>query len=94
MEWREVKGKQDKGDIRVYALSTCIWCQKAKNLIETSHVTYKFVYVDHLDGAEREEALEQMQKYTSNVSFPVVVIDEETVIQGYKEEEIRSAIGV
>ncbi|MFQ5905703.1 MAG: glutaredoxin family protein [bacterium] len=42
-----VEGKK-KGDVLLYALSTCGWCRKTKRLLEKLRVEYDYVYVDLL----------------------------------------------
>lgn len=91
MEWKQVEGK-DKGDIKIFALSTCIWCQKTKELLDTSKVAYRYVDVDHLDEASQEQCLQEMAKYAREASFPMVVVDEKKVILGFKKQEIRDAL--
>ncbi len=78
--------------VKVYALSTCPWCKKAKKLLDEKGVNYEVVELDLLQGEAQKDALEQVDKLTSKRSFPLLEIGD-TVIQGYKEEEIREALG-
>ena len=39
-----------KGEIQLYALSTCVWCKKTKQLLDQMGVEYEFVEVDLLQG--------------------------------------------
>ena len=36
----------DKGKIMLYALSTCIWCKKTRELLQSSGVAFDYIYVD------------------------------------------------
>ena len=78
--------------IRVFALSTCIHCKKAKEFLDECGVAYNPVHVDWLTGDERSEILAEMKKYNPAQSFPTIVIGD-TVIIGFKKEEIEKAIG-
>lgn len=91
MEMVRVSGRK-KGDVRLYALSTCGWCAKTKDLLNSLGVEYTYVYVDLLSGEEFEEALSEVEKYNPVGSFPTLVIDGSRVIVGYKEKEIREAL--
>jgi hypothetical protein len=51
------------------------------------------VDVDLLEGEERKAILEDVKKFNPRCSFPTIIIGD-TVIVGYKEEEIREALGI
>jgi glutaredoxin-like protein NrdH len=92
MKMEHVPGR-NKGEIILFALSTCGWCGKTKDLLNKLGVEYSFVFVDLLPMDEREEAFTAMQKYNPTGSFPTLVIDGRRVIVGYREEEITGALG-
>ena len=84
---------QDKGKLVLFALSTCGWCKKTRALIEDLNADYDYVYVDLLKGEERDEAVEMVKKWNPQVSFPTLVVNDEKCIVGFKEDEIKEAIG-
>ena len=45
LTFEHVKGK-NKGDVKLYALSTCVWCGKTKDLLNELGIEFKFIYVD------------------------------------------------
>ena len=79
--------------VRIYTLSTCSHCKATKKLLDACHVKYDFTDVDMLDGAERRAILEDVKKLNPRCSFPTIIIGD-TVIIGYKEEEIKEALGL
>jgi glutaredoxin len=87
----KVEGRYKKGDVRLFALSTCIWCRKTRNLLDENQVEYEYAYVDQLLGDEREAALKEMHKLASEEAFPTIYINGE-IIQGFREEEIKRAL--
>jgi glutaredoxin-like protein NrdH len=87
-----VPGKKSRR-IMLYALSTCGWCQKTKKLLDDLGVGYDYEYVDQLNGDEREKAIQEVTAWNPVCSFPTLVIDDEKCIVGYKEGEIRKALG-
>ena len=91
MTIEHVPGK-NIGHIMLYALSTCIWCRKTRQLLDELGVEYYYEYVDNLKGEEREESLKSLQRWNPSRSFPTLVINDEKCIVGYKEDEIRGAI--
>ena len=44
MKIEHVKG-ENKGKIMLYALSTCVWCKKTRELLDDLGVEYYFIYV-------------------------------------------------
>jgi glutaredoxin len=87
-----VKG-ENKGKIMIYALSTCSWCKKTKELLDDLGVEYHFIYVDHLVGDEKETITKEIMKWNPRCSFPTMVINDKECIVGFKEEKIKEVLG-
>lgn len=83
---------ENKGEVVLFALSTCGWCKKTRMLLEELGIDFKYIYVDLLTGDERSEVINEVQKWNPQLSFPTVVINNEDVITGFKEEEIREKL--
>lgn len=79
--------------IMIYALSTCSHCRAAKRFLDDCDINYECEEVDLLTGDERKSAIEDVRKLNPACSFPTIVIDG-TVIVGFKEDEIREALGL
>jgi len=91
VEYTHVDG-EDKGSIRLFALSTCVWCRKTKRLLDSMNVAYDYVFMDLLDSDDRNSVLDEIEKWNPRVSFPTIVINNEQAIIGFKEKKIRKAI--
>ncbi len=87
-----VDGK-NKGNVMLYALSTCGWCAKTKDLLHELGIAFDYTYVDLLDGDEQSSAMDQVEKFNPSGSFPTLVIDNRKSIVGFREKEIREAFG-
>lgn len=79
--------------VKLYTLTTCSHCKSTKRLLNECTVQYDFVDVDLLEGDERKVILEDIKKINPKCSFPTIIIGE-TVIVGYKEKEIKEALGL
>jgi len=88
---KHVPGRKT-GNVMLYALSTCGWCAKTKKLLDNLGVEYDFEYVDYLQGEGKEQAIQEVKTWNPSCSFPTLVINDETCIVGYKEEELREAL--
>jgi glutaredoxin len=85
-----VSGK-NKGTVMLYALSTCGWCNKTKELLREIGVEFDYAYVDLLEGKEQDEAMNTVERFNPSGSFPTLVINNNKCIVGFKEQEIREA---
>ena len=93
MEFVRVKGAKKKGSVILYALSTCGWCAKTKELLTNLGVEFSYVYVDLLPREEMERAFTEVKRFNPACSFPTVVIDGKRTIVGFREEQLREAFG-
>ncbi len=80
--------------VMLYALSTCGWCKKTKNFLDDNNVEYEYEYVDLLKGAERENIMQEVQKWNPRRSFPTVVVDDKDVIVGFKVDDLKETLGL
>jgi glutaredoxin-like protein NrdH len=92
MAMEHVDGK-NTGKVMLYALSTCGWCAKTKELLRELGIAFDYIFVDLLEGKEQDEAMDQVEKFNSSGSFPTLVIDNKKCIVGFREQEIREAFG-
>ena len=80
-------------DVKIYSLSTCSHCRATKKFLGECTIKYEFIEVDKLEGEERKAIIEDVKKFNTRCSFPTIIIGE-TIIVGYKEKEIREALGM
>ena len=80
-------------EVKIYSLSTCSHCKATKKLLDDCVVKYDVTNVDLLSGAEREAVLKEVRKVNPRCSFPTIVIGEKVIV-GFKEGEIRKALGL
>ncbi len=75
--------------VMLYALSTCVWCNKTKILLNDLGAEYDYTDVDLLTKSEKEAAINTIKKCNPDCSFPTLVINDQKCIVGYKEADIR-----
>ena len=93
MNCEQVTGSNANHHIRLYTLSTCVWCKKTKELLRELDVAYEYVDVDMLAGDDLLEANEEVKKYNPYRSYPTIVVDDgKRVILGFNEKEICETI--
>jgi len=82
---------EDRGRIMLYALSTCQWCRKTKELLLDLGVAFDYLYLDELDEAEMETIYKKLTELNPRGSLPTLVVNE-AVIVGFHEDLIREAV--
>ena len=93
MKIEQVEG-ENKGKILLYSLSTCGWCNKTKELLSELGVEYSYIFVDLVEGNEKDKVMDDVKKWNPRCTFPTLVIKDEVSIIGYKEGEIKEALGL
>lgn len=83
----------EKHSISFYGLSTCIHCRHCREYLEEKHVPFDLHYIDLAEGEERANLLEKVRKFNPRLSFPTVIIDGDTVVVGFKPEELDKLLG-
>jgi glutaredoxin len=87
---KKVPGKK-KGDIFLFAISTCGWCRKTKNLFNELGLEYSYIDVDLLDPQAKREVVEEVARWNPSTSYPTIVINNRSIV-GFQEDEIRKAV--
>ncbi|MBP1725861.1 MAG: glutaredoxin [Deltaproteobacteria bacterium] len=80
-------------NVKLYSLSTCSHCKSTKKLLDECTIQYEFTDVDLLQGKERAAILEDIKKFNPRCSFPTIIIGDKVII-GYREKEIKEALGI
>jgi glutaredoxin-like protein NrdH len=88
MKVNHVSGK-NKGHILLYALSTCGWCMKTKQMLKDLGVEYDYIDVDLLDEDEKSKVIEQVRKWNPRSSFPTIVLNNNKCVVGYQPEVLQ-----
>ena len=60
----------NKGQIMLYALSTCVWCKKTKELLQKLHIGFNYVDVDQLSEDDRQRAPRRNQEVEPVLLLP------------------------
>ncbi len=79
--------------VKLYALSTCSHCKATKEFLDDCRVKFEFEDVDLLEGEERKAILEDVRKWNPKCSFPTIVIGDKVIV-GFKEDQIKEALGL
>jgi len=56
-------------------------------------IKYEFIDVDMLKGDERKAIIADVKKFNPRCSFPTIIIGEKVIV-GFKEKDIKEALGM
>ncbi|MFA5099411.1 MAG: glutaredoxin family protein [Candidatus Omnitrophota bacterium] len=79
--------------VKVFALSTCPWCRKAKQFFKDHNIPFEDIEFDQCEGQMQKDALAEMKRYGAGDSFPFVLIGDEPV-EGYNPETYCNLLGI
>lgn len=84
----------DARKVELFALSTCGWCRKTREWLDSHRVAYELTYLDQTSGDELAAAKSRASRFSSRMSFPLVVVnDGEEVIPGYQPDRFEEVLG-
>lgn len=84
-------GTNARHRVMLYALSTCGWCRRTKELLDANNVAYDYIYVDNCSGDERQQVAGRVRELNPRGSYPTIQIDDQ-VVAGFDEDRIRELL--
>jgi glutaredoxin-like protein NrdH len=93
MQFSKVSGKKNNHKVTLYALSTCVWCKMTKQYLNDNGVEYEYVDVDLLDDEEKRKAHQAITSRGGILSYPTTIVDDKTVITGFRKDQLKEALG-
>ncbi|MFW6122094.1 MAG: glutaredoxin family protein [Petrotogales bacterium] len=82
---------ENKGNVMLYAISTCGWCKKTKKLLRNLGVAYNFVDMDLLDDDEKKEVEKEVKECNPKLTYPTLKVNDDCIL-GFKEDKIKEAL--
>jgi glutaredoxin-like protein NrdH len=88
----KVSGKNNKHKVLMYAISTCAWCKMTKKFLNESGVEYEYVDVDLTSDEDHEKIREDIVSRGGEPSYPTLIVDDKTLITGFRKDQIKEAL--
>ena len=92
MDKVKVSGKNSKHKVLLYALSTCAWCKKTKKFLKENDIEYEYVDVDLTNDEDHEKIRQDIINRGSEPSYPTIIVDNKTVITGFRVDLLKEAL--
>ena len=94
MRYVKVPGKNREPQVLIYAISTCLWCKRAKKFLIDQDVEYNYVDLDQCNVEDRSKIKKDILARGGQLSYPVIIIDDEILINGFRVDKIRDALEI
>ena len=88
----KVSGGRSDHSVFVFALSTCGWCKRTKEFLKENNVAFEYIDIDKCTMEEKREVGRIFKEKGIPLDFPVMVIDDEVLISGFKPDEFMEAL--
>jgi len=79
--------------VRMYTISTCGHCKAAKRFMREHNIPHEFTDVDLLEREEKRAVLQELRRLNERLSYPTIIIGDRVIV-GYREEELKEALGL
>ena len=94
MKIEKVPGKNQKNKVFLYVLSTCAWCKMTKQFLKDNEVEFEYVEVDQSSDEDLEKIREDILSKGGSLSYPVVIVNNKTLINGFRKDKIKETLGI
>ncbi|HLC00036.1 MAG TPA: glutaredoxin family protein [Candidatus Bathyarchaeia archaeon] len=94
MPFSKVQGKNNSHKVVVYALSTCVWCKMTKQFLKDNDIEFEYIDVDMCEPQEKEQVRQQILSKGGNLNYPTTIVDDKTVITGFRKDQLKETLGV
>ena len=65
-----------------------------KQFLKDNDVEFEYVDVDLLNDEDRSKAHETISSKGGMLSYPTTIVDDKTVINGFRKDQLKEALGV
>jgi glutaredoxin-like protein NrdH len=95
VEYSKVEGEHADHQLRIYALSTCAFCEKAMDFLKEHNYQFEYLFMDLIDrDLKKNIKTELKEKHGSIPLFPLLVIDGEQAVSGFTEDKWRELLNI
>jgi glutaredoxin len=94
METKKVPGTKKDHKVLMYAISTCAWCKMTKKHLKDNQVEYEYIDVDLCSDKDRQAIRNDIMKRGGEPNYPIIIIDNKIMINGFRKDKINEALNL
>ncbi len=92
MHFTKVQGTKNQHKVKLYALSTCVWCKMTKQYLKDSNVAFEYVDVDLCTEEDKQKIRDDIQKRGGPLSYPTTIIDDKVIVTGFRKDLLKKEL--
>ena len=62
--------------------------------MKDNNIQYEYIDLDKCSKEDQKTAVDQLKERKLPVAFPIIIINDDKVIQGFKKDQIVEALGI
>ena len=94
MKTVKIEGEKKDHRVFIYALSTCGWCKMTKKFMGDNDIEYEYIDVDKASLNEKRKIGSTLKEKNIPLGFPIIIIDDDVIITGYKPDRFKEELGL
>ncbi len=94
MDTTKVPGTKKDHKVLMYAISTCAWCKMTKKHLKDNQVEYEYIDVDLCSDKDRRAIRDDIMKRGGEPNYPIIIIDDKIMINGFRKDKINEALNL
>ena len=94
METTKVLGTRKDHKVLMYAISTCAWCKMTKKHLKDNEVEYEYIDVDLCNDKDRQAIRKDIEKRGGQPNYPIIIVDDKIMINGFRKDKINEALNL
>ena len=95
VSYQSVSGSKTSPALRIFALSTCAFCERSLAWLKEMDYKHDFIFVDNLDPEVKRQLKAELKEQFGPIQvFPVLVINGDRMVSGFTEDKWREALGI
>jgi len=90
----KIEGRNKEHQVLIYALSTCVWCNRTKKFLKDNGIEYEYIDVDLCDKEDQNKIRSDIVRRSGKAIYPTLIIDDKILITGFQEDRIKEALKI
>lgn len=78
----------------MYTLHTCRHCVRLKDFLDNHGIVHRLIYVDDFADPARKQIMTTLRSYNPRGSFPTLVVPDGRSAVGFREEAVKTLLGI